>query len=795
MMEFHLRSALFATLLAWTLASCGGGNLEPGDGGGDGDGDADSDADSDADTDSNVDGDADDGGVDCPSGTVDCDDACCSLGEACRYDTCVPDPAPCVTDDDCSDDSWCDDGECTPYGLGPRGDFNDDCLLTIEPGLFSPALQCAWEGPAEGDPIPDYIRVLSTPVVAVLEDSPDDLRPSIIFNAAGPGVGTCSMYVGAIRIIDGRTCEQIDVIEEEEARTEGSTGPAVGDLDGDGIPEIVVMAQGGGLLAMERGEDGWRVRWRSTEADGVTPSTLWGDHSACVWSSPALADLDDDGRPEVIFEGVAHDADGRRIGSSVPYPYYYRGLLSVVADVDLDGQPELLTGAMTYRFEPGTGFVPEDYFAGSPTNGNVAVADFGDFPGAVGDDPGRPEIVVIATSTARVQTVAGEAVFGPYPIPGEGTGGPPTIGDFDGDGRPEFAVAGRGVYTVFDLDCVGGGPGCRGDGILWQIDTQDISSGVTGSSIFDFEGDGIAEVVYADECFVRVYSGPTGEVIFSGWRPSGTWLENPIVADVDGDFRAEMVVPTNASGEHCPDVDPVHPGIRCDEPGDCPSGACNGGLCRCESDEHCPEDYGCRPSLDGSPEQTCRAVNLGSSVGIRVYRDARDAWVGSRPVWNQHAYAVTNVTDEATIPRTSEVVNNWQVPELNNFRQNVQGDLAREGTPDLTSDGGSASCNSDGVVELRFRVCNRGAALVGTGIEVTAHADSITEGDELCTVTTSRVLGPGECEDLACTWDGPPDEEPVDVYLFADSDGRRSECFEENNTAVIPSVTGCGGPG
>ncbi len=356
-------------------------------------------------------------------------------------------------------------------------------------------------------------------------------------------------------------------------------------------------------------------------------------------------------------------------------------------------------------------------------------------------------------------------------------------------------MAGRGLYTFFDLDCVGGGGGCRGDGILWQMDTQDISSGVTGSSIFDFEGDGVAEVVYADECFTRVYSGPTGEVLFSGWRPSGTWLENPLIADVDGDFRAEMVVPTNAGGTHCPDVDPVHQGIRCDEPADCPSETCNGGLCRCVADEQCPEGYGCQPSLDGSPEQTCRAINLGPSVGIRVYSDARDAWVGSRPIWNQHAYAVTNVNDDGTIPRTSEVVNNWQVPELNNFRQNVQGDLASEGTPDLTSAGADTTCTETGELELRFRVCNRGAALVGTGIEVTAYAGPPSEGSAICSVTTGRVLGPGECEDLSCIWTEPPDETTVDVYLVADSEDHRTECFEENNTAVIPSVAGCGGPG
>ena len=48
----------------------------------------------------------------------------------------------------------------------------------------------------------------------------------------------------------------------------------------------------------------------------------------------------------------------------------------------------------------------------------------------------------------------------------------------------------------------------------WSRTSQDYSSNVTGSSVFDFEADGSSEVIYADECFVRVYNGKTGEVSF-----------------------------------------------------------------------------------------------------------------------------------------------------------------------------------------------------------------------------------------------------------------------------------------
>src|SRR5690606_15544222 len=125
----------------------------------------------------------------------------------------------------------------------------------------------------------------------------------------------------------------------------------------------------------------------------------------------------------------------------------------------------------------------------------------------------------------------------------------------------------------------------RTDGILWFQRSQDQSSNVTGSSVFDFEGDGRAEVVYGDECFLRVYDGRSGDVIFSQSRSSCTWYENPVIADLDGDFNAEIVIGNNfncgsaSSGISCAgfglgprQTDPLFAGLRCAEASDCLSG-------------------------------------------------------------------------------------------------------------------------------------------------------------------------------------------------------------------------------
>ncbi|EKU96918.1 hypothetical protein Lepto7375DRAFT_0844 [Leptolyngbya sp. PCC 7375] len=111
-------------------------------------------------------------------------------------------------------------------------------------------------------------------------------------------------------------------------------------------------------------------------------------------------------------------------------------------------------------------------------------------------------------------------------------GGPPTIADFDGDGEPEIGVAGSNLYVALETD----------GSIKWTSPTRDASSAATGSSVFDFDGDGKAEVVYNDELNLRIYDGNDGTVIYSLPNSSGTLLEYPLIVDVDADGEAEIAL-------------------------------------------------------------------------------------------------------------------------------------------------------------------------------------------------------------------------------------------------------------
>src|SRR5690606_4706888 len=67
--------------------------------------------------------------------------------------------------------------------------------------------------------------------------------------------------------------------------------------------------------------------------------------------------------------------------------------------------------------------------------------------------------------------------------------------------------------------------------------------------------------------------------------------------------------------------------------------------------------------------------------GLSVFGAADSSWVGTRTIWDQHAYNVTNICNSqdsacsppniyGSIPSFEQP--NWLLPWLNNFRQNVQ---------------------------------------------------------------------------------------------------------------------------
>ena len=682
----------------------------------------------------------------CGAGELECGvSSCCGAGEICRFDACVSDFGPCTTNDECGGDSYCVEGRCVPYGV-PADRVNDTaCERAIDIEAITPEVQCRWTG--EGDD-PSY-QVMATPVVVDLDldSDPATLAPSIVFATFSTALGYGGP--GVLRVIDGATCAPQFSFPAAEDAVMAPAGPALGDLDGDGRAEIVANGNGGGVKAFRFDGTTFARIWTSGVCDGAGGRTADSTGGGNRWEGPSIHDLDDDGVPEIVYGGVVYDNAGCIITQSLGYVTYSVGLVPVIADVDEDGRMEFITGASVYEFDPvARDWVAETWVTGGSL-GQVAVADLGAFPIAALGGADGPEVAVITAGTGRVQTLDGVTVFGPIAIPGGGNGGAPTVADFDGDGRREFASAGGGNYVVFDLDCVAGGSvgtcaSGRTDGILWAQASQDNSSNVTGSSVFDFDADGAAEAVYADECYLRIYDGATGAVLFSAARSSGTTYENPVIADVDGDFHSEIVSAVNdyAGTLGCPATDPLRP-----------------------------------------------SATFETNHGIVVLRDELDRWAASRPVWNQHAYAVTHVGDRGEIPRTSAVAVNWRDPALNNFRQNVQGELDALGLADLTAASQTGplmvSCTEEMVATLPARICNRGTLPLAAGTNI-AFRVGAQDGPELCRAPVPVALTVGMCTEVTCT--GTLTAESTDLYVIVDPDGEEEECWEGNNFALLSDV-------
>src|SRR5690606_5824392 len=116
--------------------------------------------------------------------------------------------------------------------------------------------------------------------------------------------------------------------------------------------------------------------------------------------------------------------------------------------------------------------------SGASSDGFTAVANL--------DPDSSPEIILVASGRAYALEHTGALKWGPVLLPmAGGRGGAPTVGDFDGDGQDEIGIAGMRYYTVLEHD----------GSIKWNAPIFDASA-YTGSSLFDFDGDGRTEVVY-----------------------------------------------------------------------------------------------------------------------------------------------------------------------------------------------------------------------------------------------------------------------------------------------------------
>lgn len=671
---------------------------------------------------------------------------------------------------------------------------NTMCTYAAPVGQFTPSLEWSVSVGAN-DPYPDRDQVMMTPVVANLTDDNDDgvidTRdiPDVIFTTFSTlpdpqGSEFDLASYGVLRAASGDGSGLLWSVGYDELGLPNDAGVlpsgslAVADLDGDGTVEIVAglwsdsAPELGGLVVVSHtGVEETRTTYLENGMfepyDRPRQFKQW-------WGGPSIADLEGDGSPEIIIGAVVFDETANlkwngneaagltgpageginwRSGSSSNDTY--TGTLSVVANLDNSGSQEVVTGRTAYRAD-GTVYWEAD--AGLP-DGFTAVADF--------DGDQLPEVVVSANGTVRIHNgQTGDLVWGPVIIaaqdnvtPGAGdigaacsvdtecaslrcsSGGtclnggrigPPTVADFTGDGTREIGVAARNRYITLDVDLADATP-TFDQVVLWTAETQDQSSNMTGSSVFDFEGDGRAEVVYNDELKLRVFDGADGTVLFEQDNTSYTALEYPIIADIDNDGSAEIVVSTN--------------------------------------DFECGSILSCTPGFSG----------------IRVFSDANDNWVSTRRIWNQHSYHIDNIEEDGSVPAVESA--SWL--GHNTYRLNAQTTIDPQAAPDLTPDeAGITLDNCDGSISAW--VVNGGAVRVGSGLPVSFYAEENGTRTHLGTASTRLPLEPGDAERVRLSVTLQPGT--YDIYVVVDDldgtgESTRNECDELNNEVLVDQVS------
>jgi gliding motility-associated-like protein len=483
---------------------------------------------------------------------------------------------------------------------------------------------------------------------------------------------------------------------------------AVGDLDRDGIPEILSTNQFDDRIYLLNGDDATIKYQATTNNPGVNTSAianLQDDNCGEVfiinnnsgsnftisafdcelnllWTSEvfsrdplyvSFADFDRDGQAEIYYKDQIRDAiTGVRIipSSLGDWNQLPNGVaVDIVGDEDL----ELVVGNRIFSVDLGN----RTQDAGSLTLAGVMPTGYqaknGDFGGAQASTTsiadynldGNLDVIVTGATTGNVTSaffwdVANNTakVFndpfgnGNYQFGWRRGMGRINIADLDGDGQLNAAfVSGRFLYALDE----NWEP-------LWvnelgepdPAEVNEETSGTTGCTLFDFNGDGPSEIVYRDEDFLYIINGD-GTVNTQIACRSRTGVEYPIVVDVDADGATEICVV-------------------------------------CTSEDFRPGTIGANLGLNDPAE-------------VRIYKSAGEPWVPARRVWNQHAYFNVNINDDLTVPQNQQqhqlifsngVCSDGPSRPLNSFLNQ---------SPFLSSDGCTTFASPDlNIIESSFSV-------------------------------------------------------------------------------------------
>ena len=344
---------------------------------------------------------------------------------------------------------------------------------------------------------------------------------------------------------------------------DGNASPALYDLDGDGRLEVITSEFWSGGLSIYR-------------HDGSSFSSAWPllpPAETRYQFQPAVGDLDLDGAPELIVVNVSFGTPTRDyvVVVSLDGTILWQADIGrksaththgapVVANVDQDEELEILVAGAPFNYNPQTDFslyaFNHDGTAvdGYPKATNAAVRNSPAVTHVDLDDDGEKEALVTVTDDAGgvYAYLDGELLSG-WPVDfGWSTGNPSTVlADLDQDGQPEVIAAGfssgangAAVYAL------------RLDGSVipgWPVyNTPSPPGGVANviyasPAVADLDNDGSPEVLVVslfNELSVWHSDGqPAAPSILYGGS-GGIYENGPSVADLNADGSPEIILTT-----------------------------------------------------------------------------------------------------------------------------------------------------------------------------------------------------------------------------------------------------------